>query len=59
MSAGMSAGFSITAGDLEPTGLAAGEHHQFQLSNTAFIYFTPEIAAQWIGVLEQIKEPNA
>jgi len=47
-------GLSITAGAIENTGSSGEDTHQLRMGALAFIHFTPEVAAQWIGVLTLI-----
>jgi hypothetical protein len=53
-------GLSITAAPVEGARPPIGGLHQLRMGVASFIYFTPEVAKQWIGVLETIaKESNA
>jgi hypothetical protein len=47
-------GLSITAGAIESTGNSGDDTHQFRMGALAFVHFTPEVAAQWIGALTPI-----
>lgn len=60
MSAEPTLGISITASDLTKTGQHSEQtgHHQYRIGSTTFIYFTPEIAKQWIAELETTAEGN-
>jgi hypothetical protein len=49
-------GLSINAAAIEATGLGSGSNHQIRMGMLSFIYFSPEVARQWIGVLESIAE---
>ena len=47
---------SITAAPILETRppIEGSDTHQVRISSTSFMHFTPEVAAQWIGVLETI-----
>jgi hypothetical protein len=50
-----SIGLSIKAAAIEATGLTGGgSNHQIRMGMLSFIYFSPGVARQWIGVLEGI-----
>lgn len=51
---------SITATDIErsPNPPISGVGIQLRMGGGNFIYFTPEIARQWIGVLETIAKDS-
>lgn len=49
---------SITAGAIQSHNPPIDDRrsHQLRINSTSFIHFTPEVAAQWLPVIQQIAD---